>query len=108
MPDVRLPAGAGTSSDDPSSGAVPEGALARRYGRALIQAAVAVLEEAGRPLHVSEIVAMLSARGFSVPGQQDPVAALNTRLWKRSGEGGPVRRLGDAVYALPDSSADRP
>lgn len=70
---------------------------ARRYGRALVEAAVAVLAEAGRPMHAGEILEHLAARGFGVPGQ-DPVAALNTRLWKRSGPGGPLRRLGDAVY----------
>ncbi|AWN37310.1 HTH domain-containing protein [Methylobacterium radiodurans] len=72
-------------------------AAARRYGRALVEAAVAVLAEAGRPMHAGEILERLAARGFGVPGQ-DPVAALNTRLWKRSGPGGPLRRLGDAVY----------
>ncbi|GJD78157.1 hypothetical protein NBEOAGPD_1371 [Methylobacterium gregans] len=48
-------------------------------------------------MHAGEILEHLAARGFGVPGQ-DPVAALNTRLWKRSGPGGPLRRLGDAVY----------
>ncbi len=72
---------------------------ARRYGRALMEAACAVLEEAGRPLHAREIHDALIARGFGIPGR-DPVAALNTRLWKRSGEGGPLRRHGDAVYGL--------
>ncbi|KAB1070495.1 winged helix-turn-helix domain-containing protein [Methylobacterium planeticum] len=72
---------------------------ARRYGRAVIEAAIGVLEAAGRPLHAGEILERLSARGFTLPGQ-DPVAALNTRLWKRAGPGGPVRRMGDAVYAL--------
>ncbi len=71
---------------------------ARRYGRALIEAALATLEEAGRPLHAGEIWARLADQGFALPGA-DPVAALNTRLWKRSGPGGPLRRLGDAVYA---------
>ncbi len=88
---------AGTAEAGPS---LADGAMARRYGRALIEAAVAVLREAGRPLHASEIHAALEDRGFTVPGQQDPVAALNTRLWKRASPGGPMRRLGDAVYAL--------
>ncbi|UMY16846.1 hypothetical protein MMB17_19650 [Methylobacterium organophilum] len=79
-----------------------EAVAARRYGRVLIGAALAVLQEADRPLHASEIWAALAARGFSLPGA-DPIAALNTRLWKRSGPGGPLRRLGDAVYALPGS-----
>ncbi|WP_232628773.1 winged helix-turn-helix domain-containing protein [Methylobacterium sp. Leaf118] len=83
--------------EEPASG-LSETVLARRYGRALVEAALAVLEEAGRPLHASEIWGHLSARGFALPGQ-DPVAALNTRLWKRSGPGGPLRRLGEAVYA---------
>ena len=79
-----------------------ETVLARRYGRAVIEAALAVLEEAGRPLHASEILARITERGFSLPGQ-DPVAALNTRLWKRSGPGGPLKRLGEAVYAPADA-----
>ncbi|MCG5248318.1 winged helix-turn-helix domain-containing protein [Methylorubrum extorquens] len=79
-----------------------ETVLARRYGRALIEAVLAVLEEAGRPMHASEILARISEQGFSLPGQ-DPVAALNTRLWKRSGPGGPLKRLGDAVYAPADA-----
>ena len=72
---------------------------ARRYGRALIEAACAILAAAGQPLHAREIHDGLIARGFAIPGR-DPVAALNTRLWKRSGEGGPLRRHGDAVYGL--------
>ena len=79
-----------------------ETVLARRYGRALIEAVLAVLEEAGRPMHASEILARISEQGFSLPGQ-DPVAALNTRLWKRSGPGGPLKRLGEAVYAPADA-----
>ena len=71
---------------------------ARRYGRALVEAALAILVRAGRPMHAGEILEALVAQGFAVPGQ-DPVAALNTRLWKRSGPDGPLRRLGDAVYA---------
>lgn len=95
---VGVPA-AVPSAPDPTArrGDMTEGALARRHGRALIDAALAVLDEAGRPLHAGEIQAALAARGFAVPGH-DPVAALNTRLWKRSGPGGPLRRLGDAVY----------
>lgn len=73
-------------------------AAARRYGRALVEAAQAVLAGAGRPMHAGEILERLVAQGFTVPGQ-DPVAALNTRLWKRAGSGGPLRRLGEAVYA---------
>lgn len=72
---------------------------ARQYGRALIEAACAILDEAGGPLHARDIHDALIARGFAIPGR-DPVAALNTRLWKRSGEGGPLRRHGDAVYGL--------
>lgn len=73
---------------------------ARQYGRALIEAACVVIAEAGRPLHAREIHDALIVRGFAIPGR-DPVAALNTRLWKRSGEGGPLRRHGEAVYGLP-------
>lgn len=79
---------------------------ARRYGRALIEAACGVLMRAGRPMHAGEILEALVAEGFTVPGQ-DPVAALNTRLWKRSGPDGPLRRLGDAVYATAVLETDR-
>ena len=72
---------------------------ARRYGRALVAAACAVIAQAGRPLHAGEILERLVARGFSVPGR-DPVAALNTRLWKRATPEGPLRRLGEARYGL--------
>lgn len=95
-------AGIGTPDHAPMDGALSEGVLARRYGRALIEAALAAVDEAGRPLHASEILAVLTGRGFSLPGH-DPVAALNTRLWKRSGPGGPLKRMGDAVYALAES-----
>lgn len=93
-----VPAAPPLPEPEESASALSETVLARRYGRALIEAALAVLEEAGRPLHAGEIWGHLSERGFSLPGQ-DPVAALNTRLWKRSGPGGPLRRLGEAVYA---------
>ncbi|GEP11478.1 hypothetical protein [Methylobacterium gnaphalii] len=89
----------------PVEGALSEGVLARRYGRALIEAAIQALREAGRPLHASEILAVLTSRGFSLPGH-DAVAALNTRLWKRSGPGGPLARMGDAVYALAEAGGE--
>lgn len=93
-------------AEPPAPGAdeagLSETVLARRYGRAVIEAALAVLEEAGRPLHAGEILARITEQGFVLPGQ-DPVAALNTRLWKRSGPGGPLKRLGDAVYAPADA-----
>lgn len=73
--------------------------LARREGRLLMEAAADILKAAGRPLHVGTIAEALAARGLSVPGS-DPVAALNTRMWKRSGVDGPFLRLGDAVYSL--------
>ncbi|MCJ2085111.1 winged helix-turn-helix domain-containing protein [Methylobacterium sp. E-005] len=72
---------------------------ARRYGRAVVEAACAALAQADRPLHAAEILDILSAQGFTLPGR-DPVAALNTRLWKRSGPDGPLRRVGEATYAL--------
>ncbi|MDB5645085.1 MAG: hypothetical protein JWQ05_754, partial [Methylobacterium sp.] len=78
---------------------------ARRHGRALVAAALDLLHEAGRPLHAGEILEGLTALGFAVPGH-DPVAALNTRLWKRSGPGGPLRRLGEAVYAPAEEEED--
>ncbi|GLS43833.1 hypothetical protein [Methylobacterium brachythecii] len=90
---------------DTAEGALSEGVLARRYGRALIEAALDALQNAGRPLHASEILAVLTSQGFSLPGH-DPVAALNTRLWKRSGSGGPLKRMGEAVYALVEPEED--
>ncbi|MCJ2131070.1 winged helix-turn-helix domain-containing protein [Methylobacterium sp. E-045] len=78
---------------------------ARREGRLLMEAASEILDEAGRPLHAAEILEGLTLRGLSVPGI-DPVAALNTRLWKRSGPDGPFQRLGDAVYALASGPDD--
>ncbi|MCJ2092028.1 winged helix-turn-helix domain-containing protein [Methylobacterium sp. J-072] len=80
-----------------------DAAAARRYGRALVEAAVAAIREAGRPMHAGEILEILVARGFTLPGR-DPVAALNTRLWKRSGPGGPLRRVAEATYALAEAS----
>lgn len=77
---------------------------ARRYGRALVEAACDVIAQAGRPLHAGEILEHLVARGFTVPGR-DPVAALNTRLWKRATADGPLRRLGEASYALAEGLA---
>ncbi|MEH3144098.1 MAG: winged helix-turn-helix domain-containing protein [Methylobacterium frigidaeris] len=70
----------------------------RQEGRRLIEAALDILSGAGRPMHAAEIWEELAARGLTLPGH-DPVAALNTRLWKRAQGDGPVRRLGDAVYA---------
>jgi len=64
-----------------------------------VRAACAALAEAGRPLHAAEILEVLAGQGFTLPGR-DPVAALNTRLWKRSGPDGPLRRVGEATYAL--------
>ncbi|TGD98041.1 winged helix-turn-helix domain-containing protein [Methylobacterium nonmethylotrophicum] len=78
----------------------PAGAAARREGRRLIAAAEEILAGAGRPMHAAEIWERLAARGLTLPGH-DPVAALNTRLWKRAqGSGSVFRRLGDAVYGL--------
>jgi hypothetical protein len=77
---------------------------ARRYGRAVVEAACGALARAGRPLHAAEILDALSAQGFTLPGR-DPVAALNTRLWKRSGPDGPLRRVGEATYALAEDPA---
>ncbi|MHB2207703.1 hypothetical protein [Methylobacterium sp. CM6257] len=84
-----------------------DAAGARRYGRALVNAACGAITEAGRPLHAAEILEILLARGFTLPGR-DPVAALNTRLWKRAGPGGPLRRVGEATYALAVSPGAEP
>lgn len=96
---------ASQSTRDTADGGLSEGVLARRYGRALIEAALDALQNAGRPLHASEILAVLTSQGFSLPGH-DPVAALNTRLWKRSGSGAPLKRMGEAVYALVEPEED--
>ncbi|MFE1602086.1 HTH domain-containing protein [Methylobacterium sp. ID0610] len=74
-------------------------AAGRAEGRRVIEAAFAVLAAAGRPMHAAEIWEAVAARGVTLPGH-DPVAALNTRLWKRAQGDTPLRRLGDAVYAL--------
>ena len=95
-------------SEEPALETGGDRSQARREGRLLMEAASAILEEAGRPLHAAEILEGLTLRGLSVPGI-DPVAALTTRLWKRSGSDGPFQRLGDAVYALasdPDSDEE--
>ncbi|MGU3467988.1 hypothetical protein ACLBXO_24360 [Methylobacterium sp. C33D] len=81
-----------------------DAAGARRYGRAVVQAACAAIARAGRPLHAAEILAVLAAQGFTLPGR-DPVAALNTRLWKRAGPGGPLNRVAEATYALASAPA---
>ncbi|KQP30002.1 hypothetical protein ASF49_15175 [Methylobacterium sp. Leaf104] len=110
------PARAGPAVSDPGAGSLPGRAsdpvragedlvAARRHGRALVAAAVNLLHEAGRPLHAGEILQGLTALGFELPGH-DPVAALNTRLWKRSGPGGPLKRLGEAVYAPAEEDED--
>ena len=100
------PRSAGHADDPEAGGAIPpaipfteDAAGARRYGRALVEAARRTIAEAGRPLHAAEILSVLVSQGFTVPGR-DPVAALNTRLWKRSGPDGPLRRVGEATYAL--------
>jgi hypothetical protein len=94
------------TEDDGPPGAIPppvaftdDAAGARRYGRAVVQAACRAIAQAGRPLHAAEILEVLLKQGFTLPGR-DPVAALNTRLWKRTGPGGPLCRVGEATYAL--------
>ncbi len=106
-PPVAARASGGESSGAAETrGAIPpavafteDAAGARRYGRVLVQAACAAIARAGRPLHAAEILERLLGQGFTLPGR-DPVAALNTRLWKRSGPGGPLCRVGEATYAL--------
>ncbi|MEE7489050.1 hypothetical protein [Methylobacterium oryzae] len=118
-PRGRLAAEAGPAvrsamSPNPAGGAGPippaiafteDAAGARRYGRAVVQAACAAIARAGRPLHAAEILAVLAGQGFTLPGR-DPVAALNTRLWKRSGPGGPLNRVAEATYALASPGPD--
>ncbi|MGH1590031.1 hypothetical protein ACRBEV_18980 [Methylobacterium phyllosphaerae] len=83
-----------------------DAAGARRYGRAVVEAAAAAIARAGRPLHASEILEDLVGQGFTLPGR-DPVAALNTRLWKRAGPGGLLIRVGEATYAPASSDPER-
>ncbi|ACB23552.1 hypothetical protein ABID82_006432 [Methylobacterium sp. PvP062] len=112
---VRVdPAARSAGAPDPAGAAGPippviafteDAAGARRYGRAVVQAACAAIARAGRPLHAAEILEVLARQGFTLPGR-DPVAALNTRLWKRSGPGGPLNRVAEATYALASSEPD--
>lgn len=83
----------------PTAESPAAGSAARREGRRLIEAAEEILSAAGRPMHAAEIWERLAARGLTLPGH-DPVAALNTRLWKRAQGGAVFRRLGDGVYGL--------
>ncbi|WP_043752567.1 winged helix-turn-helix domain-containing protein [Methylobacterium nodulans] len=84
---------------EPPAPAGPAPADGRSAGRRVIEAAFEVMAAAGRPMHAAEIWEAVAARGLTLPGH-DPVAALNTRLWKRAQGGTALRRLGDAVYAL--------
>lgn len=87
------------------SASSPE-AAGRPDGRRVIETAFEVLAAAGRPMHAAEIWEAMAARGLTLPGH-DPVAALNTRLWKRAQGRTALRRLGDGVYAL-DGTARTP
>ncbi|SFU41238.1 HB1, ASXL, restriction endonuclease HTH domain [Methylobacterium sp. 174MFSha1.1] len=90
-PQAESPAGATARQDGRQD--------SRQEGRRLMAAAEEILTESGRPMHAAEIWEQLAARGLTLPGH-DPVAALNTRLWKRAQAGTVFRRLGDAVYGL--------
>ncbi|RUP12315.1 MAG: hypothetical protein EKK43_22280 [Methylobacterium sp.] len=98
-PVVRPDAAGARGAIPPAIAFTEDAAGARRYGRAVVEAACAAIGRAGRPLHAAEILEVLVGQGFTLPGR-DPVAALNTRLWKRSGPGGPLSRVGEATYAL--------
>lgn len=113
--DAGPPPGAIRSSEaDPALGApvLPDAdaailtprTVARARGRELVTEAVAILQEQGRPMHAAELVPLLAERGHALPGR-DPVAALNTRLWKRARTGRHVVRHGDAVYAAGETGA---
>jgi uncharacterized protein YjiS (DUF1127 family) len=93
------------SASAPVSASSPE-AAGRPDGRRVIETAFEVLAAAGRPMHAAEIWEAMAARGLTLPGH-DPVAALNTRLWKRAQGRTALRRLGDGVYAL-DGTARTP
>jgi hypothetical protein len=97
-----LPAASPAPAAAPPAAPVPEAAdrpEGRPEGRRVMEAAFEVLAGAGRPMHAAEIWEALAARGLTLPGH-DPVAALNTRLWKRAQGRTALRRLGDGVYAL--------
>ena len=106
-PDREEPADAGGGGVPPPVAFADDPVAARRYGRALVAAACAAIGAAGRPLHAGEILPHLTDLGFTLPGR-DPVAALNTRLWKRAAPGGPLRRLGEATYALAEAERADP
>jgi hypothetical protein len=106
-PDSGPVAEAGPGRVPPPVAFAEDAAGSRRYGRAMMQAACAAIAGAGRPLHAAEILEVLLDQGFTLPGR-DPVAALNTRLWKRAGPGGPLRRVGEAVYALSGTASPQP
>ena len=74
---------------------------ARQNGHRLVEAAVEIIRRAGHPLHARDLHRELAAAGFILPGK-DPVAALNTRLWKRAQIGKQLRRVAEATYALPE------
>jgi hypothetical protein len=108
LPAIRVPAASGEPAPIPPAITFAEDAAgARRYGRAVVQAACAAIATAGRPLHAAAILEALLEQGFTLPGR-DPVAGLNTRLWKRAGPGGPLRRVGEATYALGAASDPDP
>lgn len=96
---------ASQQAPDLSVSSEKNGTVSRKYGRALVDAAVSCINQAGHPLHAREILERVQQQGFSVPGQ-DPVASPNTRLWKRSGPGRLLQRLGNAVYTLNVESED--
>ena len=77
-------------------------AAARVQGRRLVAEVLAILAANARPMHAAELVPLLAERGFTLPGR-DPVAALNTRLWKRARTSHLVRH-GDAIYAAPSTA----
>lgn len=103
------PAPAASAIPAPASGpadqALTPRIVARARGRELVGEAVAILRAQGRPMHAAELVPLLADRGHTLPGH-DPVAALNTRLWKRARTGRYVVRHGDAVYAAGEGPGD--
>ena len=78
---------------------------ARAEGRRLFDAVLSILDEVGRPMHARDLVERLAARDFAPPGRE-PVAALNTQVWKRARTDSRLVRHGDAIYAAADR--DRP
>ncbi|HUU90967.1 MAG TPA: winged helix-turn-helix domain-containing protein [Phycisphaerae bacterium] len=75
----------------------------------VIDAARQVLEEAGEPLHYTEITERMIARGLWKPGGPTPSATVNATLStdiKSRGGKSPFRRVGLGMYASASREVD--